>query len=219
MKKKYLCFLSFFLFIVCSVLNADTTLNTSIKEILDSPKAYIGKTVNISGIFTGWKNAPSAPPISRSDWVICNEDNKGIYCAGKMPQDPETSEPPKYGDKISLLAEVCFSDETELPYLIVLDIMPIKKPVVEMVSIMNILLNAPESVGETVSVMGVLAKGYGVKGDRQYLIADPTGVIKLGRLPKLYPTGTILHINALIAEDENGLPYLDNIVILSAKVD
>lgn len=220
MKKICLLFLSLFLLLLSSVSAfASNGKETDILEILNNPTKYIGKKVAVTGNYTGWKNAPSAPPVSRSDWVVCDNSGKGIYCAGRLPQDPSTSEPPKIGNKISLLAEVCFSEDTNMPFLKVLDIMPIKKPVEKMVSIMQVLFNAPERIGDRVSVTGVLAKGYGVKGDRQYLLADPTGVIKLGRLPKLYPTGTIMQISGVINEDDNGLPFLDNIKILSAQVE
>jgi hypothetical protein len=52
-----------------------------------------------------------------------------------------------------------------------------------------------------------------------YLLADPTGVLKLGRLPKLYPKGTILHLRGYVSEDENKLPMLDGLEILSARVE
>ncbi|HNX77292.1 MAG TPA: hypothetical protein PKM56_16545, partial [Candidatus Rifleibacterium sp.] len=63
------------------------------------------------------------------------------------------------------------------------------------------------------------AKGYGVKGDRMYLLADPTGAIKLGRMPKLFPKGTILHVRGVVRSDENGLPMIDSVEIVSARVD
>ena len=113
------------IFIFASPLAAEQLL-TKVSDILANPAAYKGKKINVNGIYTGWKNAPSAPPISRSDWVICDSNKKGIYCTGMLPQDPETFEPPKYGDKIGVLAEVLVSDE-KIPYLKVLDFMPIAK--------------------------------------------------------------------------------------------
>jgi hypothetical protein len=52
-----------------------------------------------------------------------------------------------------------------------------------------------------------------------YLLADPTGATKLGRLPKLYPKGTILHLKGYIRIDKDGLPMLDEIEIIDARVD
>jgi len=48
-------------------------------------------------------------------------------------------------------------------------------------------------------------------------IADPTGAIMLDRLPKLYPKGTILQLKGVVNQDENGLPLLTNVEIISAK--
>lgn len=220
MKKICLLFMGLFMFLLSIVPTfATNNVETSILELLNNHKKFIGKKVTVTGNYTGWKNAPSAPPVSRSDWVICDDKNKAIYCTGKIPQDPATSEPPKYGNKITLLAEVYFSEETNMPFLRVLEIMPTKKSIEKMVSIMQVLFNAPERLGDRVSVTGVLAKGYGVKGDRQYLLADPSGVIKLGRLPKLYPKGTIMHVSGVINEDDDGLPFLDEIKIVSAQVE
>ncbi|HQG28686.1 MAG TPA: hypothetical protein PLY73_09010, partial [Candidatus Ozemobacteraceae bacterium] len=60
-------------------------------------------------------------------------------------------------------------------------------------------------------------KGFDQKGRRFYLLADPTGAIMLDRLPKLYPKGTILQLKGVVNQDENGLPLLTNVEIISAK--
>ena len=88
-----------------------------------------------------------------------------------------------------------------------------------MVSVRQIILNQQEVMGKYVGIMGVLAKGHGIKGEMMYLMADPTGSIRIGRTKKLYPKGTILHIKGIVTTDEYGMPMIDQVEIISAKVD
>jgi hypothetical protein len=52
-----------------------------------------------------------------------------------------------------------------------------------------------------------------------YLIADPTGAIRIGKTTKLYPKGTIIHIRGTVTNDEYGMPMIDQVEVISAKVD
>jgi len=214
-------FFKFVLAIIILLASAGTTsaeeLITPIAEIIDNPEAYSGKFVSVNGHYSGWKNAPGSPPVSRSDWVLCDEGNRAIYCTGTIPQDPETGAPETFWRPLSILATVKIANG--MPYLEVKQLKAIKSNIEKMVSVAQILFSPLEMQGQHVGLLGVLAKGYGVKGDRLYLLADPTGAIKIGRMPKLYPKGTILHIRGFVRSDENGLPMIDNVEIVSAKVN
>lgn len=199
-----------------SFLHAETIF-TPIDQLIQSPKSYIDKFVSVSGYYSAWKNAPGSPPVSRSDWVLCDDHKNAIYCTGIIPQNPETGAPETYWKPITLLARVRLANDK--PYLEVAEIKTLTATNEKMVSVAQILFSPVEMQQQYVSLLGVLAKGYGVKGERMYLIADPTGAIKLGRLPKLYPKGTILHVRGFVCNDENGLPMLDKIEILSVKLD
>lgn len=192
-------------------------LATPIADIIDHPEMYTDKFVSVYGHYSGWKNAPGSPPVSRSDWVLCDDKNRAIYCTGIIPQDTETGAPETFWRPLSILARVKISNG--VPYLEVKQLRAIKPGIEKMVSVAQILFSPIEMHGQHVGLLGVLAKGYGVKGDRLYLLADPTGAIKLGRLPKLYPKGTILHIRGNVINDENGLPMIENVEIVSAKVN
>jgi hypothetical protein len=149
--------------------------------------------------------------------VLADNDNNAIYCTGLLPESFDPHAGTSLGKPITVLARVKIKDDR--PYLEVQEIRPVNLKIEKMVSVSQILFNPIEMQGQYVGLLGVLTKGYGVKGDRMYLIADPTGAIKLGRLPKLYPTGTILHIRGIMKIDKNGLPIIDNIEIVSVRVD
>lgn len=208
--------------IICAVilLPAFVSANelfTPINELLSDPAGFDGKFVTVSGFYSGWKNAPGSPPVSRSDWVLCDSQKNAIYCTGKIPQNPETGTPEAYWQPMTVLARLRLAEGQ--PYLEVAEVKAIKRNVEEMVSVAQILFSPIEMQGKYVSLTGVLAKGYGVKGERLYLLADPTGAVNLGRLPKLYPKGTILHIRGNVTTDINGLPMIDNVEIVSVKAD
>lgn len=193
-------------------------LFTPISDLLSSPSSFEGKFVTVSGFYSGWKNAPGSPPVSRSDWVLCDERKNAIYCTGKIPQNTETGAPEVFWQPLTVLARLMMSEDGQ-PYLEIAELKAIKRSVEEMVSVAQILFSPIEMQGRYVGLTGVLAKGYGVKGERLYLLADPTGAINLGRLPKLYPKGTILHIRGNVTTDENGLPMIDGVEIVSVKLD
>ena len=134
-----------------------------------------------------------------------------------MPQDPDTGAPETFWRPLTVLATV--KQANGMPYLEVKQLRAIKSNIEKMVSVAQILFSPIEMQGQQVGLLGVLAKGYGVKGERLYLLADPTGAIKMGRMPKLYPKGTILHIRGTVKNDADGLPMIDNIEIVSAKVN
>lgn len=193
-------------------------LFTPIADLLQTPEAHSGKFVSVTGFYSGWKNAPGSPPVSRSDWVLCDENKNAIYCTGSIPQDVETGTPEPFWKPLTLLALVKIASDGK-PYLEVAEIKAMANDVEEMVSVAQILFSPIEMQGRYVGLLGVLAKGYGVRGERMYLLADPTGAVKLGRLPKLYPKGTILHIRGRVKADEDGLPMIDDLEIVSVKAE
>ncbi len=201
----------------CGTAAGAEELITPVSELLKNPKQFEGKFVTVSGRYSGWKNAPGSPPVTRSDWVLCDEDKNAIYCTGLMPQDSQTGETPIYWKPMNVLAQVKIAEGR--PFLQVAEAKALTLNVEQMVSVSQILFAPIEMQGKYVGLMGVLAKGYGVKGERMYLLADPTGAIKLGRMPKLFPKGTILHLRGYVRQDENGLPMIDNVEIVSSRVD
>jgi len=213
----FYCLMAIVILLAFSTTATAEELLTPIADIIANPENYSGKFVSVYGHYSGWKNAPGSPPVSRSDWVLCDENNKAIYCTGTIPQDTETGAPETFWRPLSILATVKVANG--MPYLEVKQLKAIKPGVEKMVSVAQILFSPIEMQGQYVGLLGVLAKGYGVKGDRLYLLADPTGAIKIGRMPKLYPKGTILHIRGNVRTDENGLPMIDNVEIISAKVN
>ena len=218
-KKSVLKSLLIVVFFLSSVISSASggELFTSIEEIISNPESYAEKFVSVYGHYSGWKNAPGSPPVSRSDWVLCDDNNKAIYCTGAIPQDPETGTPEAFWRPLAILATVKLANG--MPYLEVKQLRAIESHVEKMVSVAQILFSPIEMHGQHVGLLGVLAKGYGVKGDRLYLLADPTGAIRIGRMPKLYPKGTILHIRGTVTNDEYGLPMIDDVEIVSAKVN
>lgn len=211
-----LMFALLFLVLTTSSLFAEDVY-TRITDITANPAAFEGKNVTIEGFFSVWKNAPGAPPISRSDWVICDGNKKGIYCNGTMPADEETGELAPYWQPLNVLGTVKLHEGK--PYISVISTKIATKKVEKMVSAQYIVLNQSDLMGEYVGVMGVLAKGHTIKGDRMYLIADPSGVIRIGKTKKLYPKGTIMHIKGFVTTDEFGIPMIDQVEVISAKVD
>lgn len=218
MKNNFRQLLVLLVLVVVSSAVFASDVSPKITEIMENPKAYMGQTVSLTGFFSLWKNAPGAPPISRSDWVLCDANKHGIYCNGPMPMDEETGEIESYWKPIIVLGKIEANDEGK-PYVSVTSTAIVERKVERMVSVREILLNQAEIRGEYVGLMGVLAKGYDVKGNRMYLVADPTGAIKIGRTQKLYPKGTILHIRGIVTTDEFGVPMIDQIEVVSAKVD
>jgi len=149
-------------------------LFTPITDILASPDSYVNKFVSVYGHYSGWKNAPGSPPVSRSDWVLCDDNNKAIYCTGAMPQDPETGAPETFWRPLTILATVKMANG--MPYLEIKQLKAITSNVEKMVSVAQILFSPVEMQGQHIGLLGVLAKGYGVKGDRLYL---PTLLVQL----------------------------------------
>ncbi|MCK9457252.1 MAG: hypothetical protein PHF08_11665, partial [Candidatus Riflebacteria bacterium] len=68
------------LFTMIAIISDAAPLQPLITDILNAPNKFVGKEVSVSGFYSGWKNAPGAPPVSRSDWVISNSAKQGIYC-------------------------------------------------------------------------------------------------------------------------------------------
>lgn len=191
---------------------------TPISKIIENPKNFQSEFVSVKGRYFGWHNAPGRPPVTRSDWVIGDEHNNTIYCTGLLPQNLNPSSSKSMRTPITVLAKVEISDNKK-PYLVVQEIRVIKTKIEKMVSVSQILFSIVSMKGKYVGLLGVLVKGHEANGGRVCLLADPTGAIKLGPLPKLYPKGTILHVRGTIDSDKNGLPILKNVEIVSAKVD
>lgn len=192
-------------------------LFTPLVDICNNPESFAGQLVTVKGNYYGWNKAPGYPPITRSDWVIADEYGNAVYCTGKLPQMFEPRSTNSLGQPLTVLATVRVKNLR--PYLEVHDVKTLLTKTEEMVSVAQIIFDPVSAKGRCVRLLGVLAKGYGVNGERMYLLADPTGALKLGRLPKLYPKGTILHLRGMVSIDENGLPMLDEIEIIKAHLE
>jgi len=193
------------------------TLFTAISQILKTPEKYRSSFVSVKASFEGWRKADGPPPVTRSDWVAVGEDGAAIYCTGSLPMRFSPDDPSCWGRQINILAKVELTPAGK-PYLNVFEALPFLEKPELMVSVSQILFDPIGMRGKRVGLLGVLAKGYGTKGQRLYLLADPTGAITLERLPKLYPKGTILQIKGTVGSDENGLPLIQNVEIVSAKL-
>ncbi len=210
------------LLIVCAFLafsgQVMAQIKVEISELFEEPGLYEDSFVELTGFYSGWQNAPGSPPVTRSDWVIADSEKKGIYCVGEMPFNKKTGDFETYGIPMRVTGLVKIQDNQ--PYILV-DTAEAQKTsrIEKMQTVRNIIIHQPVNYGEYVGLLGVLAKGYGIKGDRMYLLADPTGTIRLGRMKKLFPTGTILHLRGTVGKDEYGMPMLDDIEIVSYKVD
>ena len=221
MKKAFIATFAFLL-MFSGMVGADqetlkgNTLFTAVKKILVDPSAFTGQYVSIKATFFGWKDAPGKPPVTRSDWVAKDEDGSAIYCTGVFPSDLKSGQEVTIGRIINVLGKVLI-DDTGRPYIVVSEALAMADKPEMMVSVAQILFDPIGMRGQNVGLLGVLTKGFGVKGNRMYLLADPTGAITLERLPKLYPKGTILRIKGTVGSDENGLPQLKNVEIIFAK--
>lgn len=191
------------------------TIFTAIREILATPEKFDGRMVSVNASFQGWQNAPGKPPVTRSDWVAQDGDGSALYCTGAFPEEIRPGDTSVAGRRISILGSVKL-DDTGRPFIVVTTALPAMQ-METMVSVSQILFDPLRMRGKLVGLLGVLAKGYGSRGQRMYLLADPTGAITLDRLPKLYPKGTILRIRGTVSADENGLPQITGVEILSAK--
>lgn len=218
MKKSFFSiFLSVvFILTISSTLFADS-ISATVTDIKSNPSKYEKKEVDVSGFFSVWKNAPGAPPVSRSDWVLCDASKNGIYCVGTMPSDEETGELEPYWKPLEVTGVVEIKDNE--PFIRVIRTKASAPKKEKMVSVRQIILNQLDMKGDYVVLTGVLAKGLGLKGERMYLIADPTGAIRIGKTSKLYPKGTILQIKGYVSSDEYGMPMIDQVEVVSAKVD
>lgn len=67
--------------------------NPTIRDLLQEPARYEGRQMTLSCVFKGWKGAcRSAPPVSRSDWMI--EDETGcLYVHGPLPYGLDPLQP------------------------------------------------------------------------------------------------------------------------------
>ncbi len=189
---------------------------TGIQDIQKDPSGFQGKLVSVRATFQGWKADAGAPPVTRSDWVAQGSSGNMIYCTGRFPARLRPDDPEAIGRKITVLGRVEVSREGR-PFIAVSEALPFDQEIEQMVAVSQIIFDPIGMQGKRVAILGVLAKGFGPRGNRIYFIADPTGAITLDRLPKLYPKGTILQIRGTVTEDREGLPILGDIEIVSAK--
>ena len=191
------------------------TIFSGITEIIVNPTQFDGKLVSLTATFEGWQKAPGRPPVTRSDWVVSDEDGKSIYCTGAFPENLRPGDSTSQGRKISILGRVHLDDQGN-PFIKVSEALSAVE-IEQMVSVSQILFDPIRLRGKMVGLLGVLAKGFGSRGNRLYLLADPTGAITIEKMPKLYPKGTILQIRGIVSSDENGLPRVSDVEILSAR--
>ena len=214
------------LFVAAAVMTAQAgdlrgnTIFTAVKQIVEKPEAFKDSFVSLKATFLGWKadkgQDVGAPPVTRSDWIVRGDDGTCIYCTGRMPDQLRPDDPSARGRCITVLGQVHL-DANGRPYVDVTEAAPLLDEPEQMMAVSQILFDPLGIKGRTVGLLGVLAKGFDQKGRRFYLLADPTGAIMLDRLPKLYPKGTILQLKGVANQDENGLPILTNVELVSAK--
>lgn len=198
--------------------NTNNYIFTELKEIFSNPAKYLNKLVTVRGKFLGWRGKVGyPPPVTRSDWILQSMDNYySIYCTGIIKNDLRPDDPTAYEKEIIVLGKVLL-DKYGNPYIQVTDV-NFPQPIVEkMVSVSQLLFDPLSHMDKLVGLLGVLTKGVGMKGERIYLLADPTGAITLERLPKLYPKGTILRIRGIMTINKDGLPVIKDVEILSAQ--
>lgn len=196
------------------------TVFTDVKQIVEKPEAFKDSFVSLKATFLGWKADKGldigAPPATRSDWIVRGDDGAAIYCTGRMPDQLRPEDPSSRGRRVTVLGQVHL-DANGRAFIGVTEAAPLLDEPEQMMAVSQILFDPLGIKGHSVGLLGVLAKGFDQKGRRFYLLADPTGAIMLDRLPKLYPKGTILQIKGIVDQDENGLPLLTNVEIVSAK--
>lgn len=193
------------------------TLFTAIHEIVARPEAFVGRIVSIKARFNGWQGGIGAPPVTRSDWVATGENGDSLYCVGAPPEGLMPGDRGSLGKAITVLGQVEL-DSHKRPYITVSETTIFAQIIEPMVSVSSILFDPLNLRGQRVRLLGVLAKGADSRGRRLYLLADPSGAITLDRLPRLYPKGTILQITGVVGNDENGLPQLTDVEIVSARL-
>lgn len=189
---------------------------TGLKKIFLNPQAFVDSYVSVKATFQGWRGAEGRPPVTRSDWVAKGDDGFAIYCTGPFPAGLDPFEAGSMGRMVNILGKVAL-DQSGKPYIVVSEALPLLEKPEMMVAVSQILFDPVGMRGKKVGLLGVLAKGFGHRGNRIYFLADPSGAITIERLPKLYPKGTILQVRGYVGFDENGLPELQNVEIISAK--
>ena len=110
---------------------ACTKNNPTIKDILDKPQEYKGKTVTLNAIYTGWQppqnlQGPSitTPPVTRSDWTIA-DSTAWIYVAANSPAKPSLDPIQDWGTPLTIVGKIETANINGIivPYIIVLDIL------------------------------------------------------------------------------------------------
>lgn len=194
----------------------DETVFVTISEILEQSEDFEGKYVSVSGNYTGWRHAPGRPPVTRSDWVIADQEGNAIYCTGRLPQEFDPAVSDGNYRPVVVLGRVRIKDE--MPYIEVEDVNVFIIGQERMVSVAEVLLNPPAFDKKFVGLFGVLGEGIDIKGEKVHIFADPSGALKIDQLPRLYPIGTMLRMRGEIVIDENGLPIITNAEIIDAQL-
>lgn len=109
---------------------ACTKNDPAIKDILDKPWEYKGKTVTLNVVYTGWHppqnlQGPSiaAPPVTRSDWTIA-DSTAWIYVAATSPAKPALDPIQDWGTPLTVVGrvETVNINDTIIPYIVALEI-------------------------------------------------------------------------------------------------
>lgn len=81
-------------------------------DVFSNPASYAGQTVNVDGLFQGYRNdqcrfASTARTVglTRGDWLVRRESNC-LYVTGGMPEGLEAIDPSSIGRRIELTAQV-----------------------------------------------------------------------------------------------------------------
>jgi hypothetical protein len=84
-----------------------------ISQIFADPHRFNLKSVNIKGVFQGWRGpCRSGPPVSRSDWMITGTSGC-LYVNGPVPAGLNPAEP--FGEKITVTGVIRL--KMGMPYL------------------------------------------------------------------------------------------------------
>ena len=69
------------------VAEAPRLVRVTVDEIVENPGKYVGRMVDVTGTFLGWKSGYGPPPVTRSDWLLKGKE-KAIYVRGAPPVPP-----------------------------------------------------------------------------------------------------------------------------------
>jgi hypothetical protein len=178
---------------------------TKIGDVLANPAKYQFDLVTVIGEYRGWQGEGTAPPVTRSDWVI-KDDTGLIYVTGLLPGfDPV--------EDIGLILEVSgmVGVKEGEPYI---EAKSVK--IFNETKIGDILANPLKYQFGLVTVIGEY-RGWQGEGTAppitrsDWVIKDDTGLIYVtGLLPGFDPVegiGLILEVSGMVMVKE-GIPYI-----------